>query len=456
MDAGDAGVTFSWASPEADVVLLLDGDQPSVEQKSGQKWIAADRTKLVRIAAIRENSTSWSVTKVDGRVIARDGASGVVLLGDGTPFSERLVSIDGPERTSDAAGRFPVPDGTEPYSIAYSFTYGAHQDLTTHVLLDGVTIASPVVRTKAGDTARNISLVVRVTNDIVTTGRGYLTSVIARVGADGNVRDIPSPGGQAVFPSFYWHGAPTAKLTVTAVRQYVKAIVTEDTYDRPDILGASEALEVEVHDGDAVEVDVHVAPVEADVRDFFLPSEFNNTAALMSYGAPGVGPSLYSGRAGAQSKLHLVRGTGYWAQWTVSEPAPADGDFENGARGSGDFLVPGEGAIVAPLYRAARLTTPELLLQDPVLAWDMPQPCLCRAMVSRASSFQNWTAYAVGSVDLLKLGVEFAGTYNLTLDCFPEIASVDDILSGQRGIDVARGVGRLARVQTVTSFVVRD
>jgi hypothetical protein len=109
--------------------------------------------------------------------------------------------------------------------------------------------------------------------------------------------------------------------------------------------------------------------------------------------------------------------------------------------------------VIAPLYRAPRLLTTELPLAEPVLRWDMPQPCLCRAWLKQR--FEEWVVYSVNPVDLRKAGIKNPGSYDVTLDCFPELASVDDILTGQRGLEFAQGVGRRARVQTLGSLVIR-
>lgn len=449
----DAGVTVRWSSPDADVVLLLDGDRPSVEQQSGKKWIAADRPKLVRIAAMRESSTSWSVSKVEACVEPRDGGVGVILLGNGSPAAAQPISVNGVETTSDVAGQFAVPDGRQPYSLVYSFAYGPFLDLHTTVLLEGATVSSPVVHSPIGNLGRSADLVVRVTSDVATVGRGYFTTVIARVGGKGNVRDLSAVNGAVSIPSFYWEGPASTKVTVTAVRLFMRSLLTGDSYDRPDILGASPPVEVELREGESAVVDVHVERVEGDVRDLYLPSELGNTVAYVGYGAPREGPTLYSGRAQAQTKLPVVRRSGYWDEWAVSEPSPRDGEFENGTRGSGDFVVPREGPVVAPLYRAPRLTSLELPLSEPVLQWDMPQPCLCRAWIQQR--FEDWVVYSVGPVDLRKAGINFPGSYQVTLDCYPELASVDDLLTGQRGLDFAQGVGRRARVQTVGTLVLR-
>lgn len=137
----------------------------------------------------------------------------------------------------------------------------------------------------------------------------------------------------------------------------------------------------------------------------------------------------------------------------MKEPAPRDGQFENGTRGSGDFTVTREGAVVAPLYRAPRLLSLELPLDSPVLRWELPQPCLCRAWIQQR--FEDWVLYTARPVDLRAVGIRNPGSYEVTLDCYPELASVDDLLVGQRGIDFAQGVGRRARVQTTGTVVIR-
>jgi hypothetical protein len=84
----------------------------------------------------------------------------------------------------------------------------------------------------------------------------------------------------------------------------------------------------------------------------------------------------------------------------------------------------------------------------------MPQPCLCKVLLrGHSHPFDSYVLYSPGPVDLRKVGLT-PGQYDLTLDCYPELAGVDDILTGQRGLDFARGVGRLARVQEIGTLVV--
>lgn len=450
----DAGVTIRWSSPDADVVLLLDGDRPSVELQFGEKWISADRTKLVRIAAMRESSTSWSVSKVEACVEPRDGGVGVILLGDGSPAAAQPISVNGVETTSDVAGHFAVPGGREQYSLVYSSLEGPFHDLRTTVLLEGATVSSPVLHSAIGNQGRFADLVVRVTSDVTAVGRGYFTTVTAHVNGLGTADDLSAVNGTMSIPSFYWEGAASTKATVTAVRLFRRSLLTGDSSDKPDILGASVPVEVELREGVPAVVDVHVERVDSDLRDLYLPSELGNTASYMSYGPPAQSAWLYSGRSQGQSKFPVVGRAGYWDEWGVREPSPRDGEFENGTRGSGHFVVPREGAVVAPLYRAPRLGALELPYSEPILRWEMPQPCLCKVLLlGRDFPFDSYVLYSVGPVDLRKVGLT-PGTYGITLDCYPELAGVDDILTGQRGLDFARGGGRLARVQELGTLVV--
>lgn len=455
--AADAGATIRWSSPGADVVLLLEGDRASVVPRTGEAPLATDGTRLIRVAAMRANSTSWHVSKLDACPAPRSGGIGVILRGDGSAAAGQEILINGSPQTADEQGRFSIPGGVEPYSLGYTFTHGLSLTDSTTVRFQGVTVATPMLRTAIGNRSHDAPLTVRVTSDVKTSGSGYETTVTARVRSDGRTggaAEYLSPAeGMASFPTFSWHGPASTRVTVTAVRQYLRKIVTDDAFDRSDILGASAPVEVELRAGEPAVVDVHVDSVAPDVRDLFLPSELGNVVSYLAYGLPGEGPSLYSSRSWAQSRLPVVPGDGYWDAWAVNEPSPRDGVFEQGTRGSGEFVIPREGAVIAPLYRAPRLPS-ELPWSAPVFHWDMPQPCLCRAELSM-NPRATWVAYSVGPVDLRELGLQFPGTYHVTLDCYPELASVDDLLTGQRGIDFANGVGRRARVQVTGDLLLR-
>ncbi len=452
----DAGITLEWSSPDADAVLLIDGDGATAEAKEGRKWIAADRTKLVRVAAVRNSATTWSVTPVEACPVLRDGGVGTVLLGDGAAAADMPITVDGVEALTSGTGGFAVPDGEAPYSLFYRSAFGPAGDLHTNVLIHQITAASPIVRSTIGHWGREAELRVQVTSAVTQSGPGYVTIVVARVGSESSGDQLNSPEGSVSFPLYSWQGSPSAIATVTAVRMYMRSFSTNDNRDLPEILGASRPVQVEVRDGQLTQVALHIEPVAADVRDLYLPTELGNVENYIGYGSPGSGGFIYSGRANSKAKLPTVSGEGYWQEWVVSEPAPRDGTYENGARGSGQYVVPRDGPVIAPLYRAARLTTRELASRGPhILDWELSNRCLCRARISQRSGFQNWVVYSRGPVDLRDVGIINPGDYKLELDCFPEIATVDDVLRGERGLQFFTRSGRLARVQTLDSFTIR-
>lgn len=149
---------------------------------------------------------------------------------------------------------------------------------------------------------------------------------------------------------------------------------------------------------------------------------------------------------------------GYQDEWVVSEPAPRDGEFRNGDRGSGEFVVPADGPIVAPLYQAASFAPSRLIgvpLEAMVLDWELPHRCLCRMTIRYVGGSSEWIVYSVGPFSLRDVKGLYQGRFRYWLDCFPEIASVDDVLDPVRAPRFAAQAGRLARVQTVGTFEVR-
>lgn len=155
--------------------------------------------------------------------------------------------------------------------------------------------------------------------------------------------------------------------------------------------------------------------------------------------------------------LPVVEEPGYQGVWVAAEPAPRDGTFQNGDRGSGEYTVPVEGPIVAPLYQAASFDPPWLAgsADSLVFDWHLPNRCLCRFKIwVPNTSTEEWIVYSVGPIALRDLGTFYPKQYHYVLDCFPELATVDAILDPARAPGFAAGLGRLARVQTTGTFEV--
>lgn len=452
--AADGGVRLEWSSPEAETVLLIDGEQPSVVASSGQAWLPADRTRLVRLAAMRGSATSWSVTSLAGPRVVRDGGMGQVFLYDATPARGTVLAINGVPVTTDDAGVFPTPNGDGPYSLTYRHEWAPQR--YQNVVYQGVTTARPWIPTTIGTSGRYAELKVRVTSADKTADRGYVTALTARVGSDATGDELSVPDGRVTL-RLHWTGRPTEMATLTAVRMFRRAVVTHDLSDLPDLLGASPSTIVEVRDGEVTEVDLELHPVNWSKRPLFLPTELGNVANSVGYGAPGMGGNIYSGRAASQSVLPVVEEPGYQGVWVVSEPAPRDGTFQNGPRGSGEYTVPVEGPIVAPLYQAASFDPPRLAgsADSLVFDWQLPNRCLCRFKIwVPNTSTEEWIVYSVGPIALRDLGTFYPKQYHYVLDCFPELATVDAILDPARAPGFAAGLGRLARVQTTGTFEV--
>lgn len=447
----DGGINLDWSSPEAETVIMIDGEQPSVVPTSGHAWLPGDRTRLVRLAAMRGSATSWSVTPIEAPQVVRDGGMGQLFLDDGTPARDTVLTVDGAAVTTDDAGVFPTPNGDVPYSLGYRHEWAPQR--FQNVVYQGVTSARPLVTTAFGAAGHMATLHIRVTSADKTIGSGYVTDVTARIGSTNLGDELAAPDGR-VSLDVQWIGSPTALANVTAVRMFRRAVVTHDLSDLPDLLGASPATTVEVRDGEVTEVDLELHPVNWSKRPLFIPTELGNVANSLGYGAPGQRGNIYSGRAASQSVLPVVEEPGYQGLWAVNEPAPRDGTFQNGARGSGNYAVPVEGPIVAPLYQAASFDPPRLegSADSLVFDWHLPNRCLCRMKIWRPNGWEEWFVYSTGPVALRDLGTFYPDQYNYLLDCFPEIASVDAILDPARAAGFAAGLGRLARVQTTGTF----
>lgn len=441
-------------------MVLIDGDEASLVEKIGEAEILADRIKIVRVAALDEAGTRWWVYDVEA--CREDAGPGVghLVRADGSAVAAHNVQVGERALVTDLAGAFPTEGGAASYAIRYQYESALQR--TQYVSYHGVTVRSPVVRSEIGDSGHVASIRVTVTSPLTETGRGYATLLTAQVGRVETGDSIDAPVGVLTVPSFFWRGDSSASATLSVVRLFEPSVLSGDPWALPVLLGASKPTPVTIDDGQTTDVELAIGPIATAERELFVPTEVGNHETRIGYGPAADNLGIYSAPVTWHSRIPVIEEDGYRGAWVIRAPHPRDATTpgvkvsEHG--GSGDFLVPVSGPVIAPIYTAATISPSSLSgsAASLVIDWTIPNRCLCRAQITSPDLTRTWIAYTVGPIALRDMGpLFFSGKHRLLLDCFPEIASVDEVLTGDRGKRFADGSGRRAKVHSMAMIDLR-